>query len=118
MHNHSVVEPGHAARERNACRVLGDSSRRWNEKPSLRALDFAYSNLESPAPAAVHSVRWPESVLFLPTPCQLFEISLSQLTSGAGFQRDYEWEYASLDIVPLTNTVRLVRYNLQQMHIV
>ncbi|GFY28669.1 hypothetical protein TNCV_3440361 [Trichonephila clavipes] len=32
---------------------------------------------------------------------------------GAVLQRNYDWEYASSDIVPRTNAVRLAHYNLQ-----
>ena len=96
MHNNLVAVPGQAARETDACRVLGESSWRWNGKAWLRVLDFTYSYLESPSLAAGHSVRWPESILFLHAPCQLFEMNLSQLTSGLSLQRN-GWEYTSLD---------------------
>ena len=69
--------------------------------------------MESPAPAAAHSVQWLQSMLFLPTPCQLFEMNLSQLTSGEGLQRKYDWEYVTSDIIPRTSTVLLAQYNLQ-----
>ena len=54
VYNHLVAVPGHIARE-------------------LLALDFAYIFFESPASAAAHSVRWPDSVLVLPAISQLFQ---------------------------------------------
>ena len=95
-------------RETDAYRVLRKSFRRWNRKPWLSGLDLEYL-----PPSAAHSVRWSESVLFLPAPYQFFKMNLSQLTSLASIQRNYDWEYASTDIVPRTSAVRPVHYNLQ-----
>ena len=33
VHNHPVIVPGHTALETDGCRVLRESSRRWNGKP-------------------------------------------------------------------------------------
>ncbi|GFY04800.1 hypothetical protein TNCV_3952091 [Trichonephila clavipes] len=45
VHNLPVAVSGHAARETDACLVLGESSRRCNGKPRLSLLHFVYSFL-------------------------------------------------------------------------
>ena len=112
---HPIVLPWHAARETDAYRVLRESSRRWIGKFWLRELDFAYSYLESPAPAIEHSVRWPESMIFLSAFLELFKMNISQLTSGADLQKKYDREYASLDVFPSTTSVGLAHHNLQPL---
>ncbi|GFU47858.1 hypothetical protein TNCV_4966731 [Trichonephila clavipes] len=89
------------------------NTRRCNGKPRLSLLHFVYSFLDSSLHAEAHSVRRLESVLFLPLTMSALSNEPVSANLGAVLQRNYDWEYASSDIVPRTNAVRLAHYNLQ-----
>ena len=88
MHNHLDAVLGHAACEPMYVMFSGNPRDAGTGNPDCMRCDFTFLSLESPAPAAAYSVLWLESVIFLSTFCQLFEMNVSELTSNAGLQKN------------------------------